>query len=163
MNTSAEDKNGIVFRKMGKKDIDGVLHVENRSFTIPWSKGMFLEELKNDNAFYEIALKDENIVGYAGMWIIIDEAHITNIAVDPLFRRRHIASGLMHRIFKKARECNLKGLTLEVRAGNVAAIEFYKMAGFTVEGRRKGYYSDNREDALIMWCYPNKGDGLNNT
>lgn len=147
-------KPGILFRKMKIEDIDGIVAVENRSFTVPWSKKMFLDELANPLTTYYVAVQDEVIVAYAGLWIIGDEAHITNIAVDPCYRGCRIASGLMDMILALAAEKRLRGITLEVRAGNIAAISLYKKFGFEVEGRRKGYYSDNQEDALIMWFYP---------
>lgn len=147
-------KPGILFRKMKIEDIDGIVAVENRSFTVPWSKKMFLDELANPLTTYYVAVQDEVIVAYAGLWIIGDEAHITNIAVDPCYRGCRIASGLMDIILALAAEKRLCGITLEVRAGNIAAISLYKKFGFEVEGRRKGYYSDNQEDALIMWFYP---------
>lgn len=146
--------NDIIYRKMETGDIDGVVAVEKRSFSIPWSEKMFLEELDNPNTVYYVAEINKTIVAYCGMWIISGEAHITNIAVDPLYRGYRIGSGLMWKIMEVAREKKLTGITLEVREGNTPAISMYKQFGFRVEGRRKGYYSDNQEDALIMWFYP---------
>jgi ribosomal-protein-alanine N-acetyltransferase len=137
------EKDGIIFRKMDFKDINGVVKIESRSFSLPWSTAMFNEELNNPIAFYIVAVIEQEIVGYAGMWLIIDEAHITNIAVDPKHRRRNIASTMVRLLIEKAREMNLKAMTLEVRTGNFEAIELYKRFGFKTEGLRKGYY---RED-----------------
>lgn len=139
---------------MKPDDIDGVAAVERRSFSVPWSEKMFLEELENPNTVYYVAEISNTIVAYFGMWIIAGEAHITNIAVDPSYRRHRIGSGLMRIIMEIAREKKLTGITLEVREGNAPAITLYKQFGFRVEGRRKAYYSDNQEDALIMWYYP---------
>ncbi len=147
-------QNDVIYRRMKTDDIDSVVAVEKRSFSVPWSEKMFLEELDNPNTVYYVAEINKNIVAYCGMWIITGEAHITNIAVDPLYRGRRIGSGLMRRIMEVAREKILTGITLEVREGNTSAISMYKRFGFRVEGRRKGYYSDNQEDALIMWFYP---------
>jgi len=147
-------QNDVIYRRMKTDDIDSVVAVEKRSFSVPWSEKMFLEELDNPNTVYYVAEINKNIVAYCGMWIITGEAHITNIAVDPLYRGRRIGSGLMRRIMEVAREKKLTGITLEVREGNTSAISMYKRFGFRVEGRRKGYYSDNQEDALIMWFYP---------
>lgn len=143
----------IEIRRMMAEDIDGIVGVETRSFTIPWSKQMFLDELSNPLALYYVAACDGKIVAYAGLWLIIDEGHITNIAVDPSWRRQKIAAELMRKIFETAAEYGLRGLTLEVRAGNQPAISLYQKFGFKVEGRRKAYYSDNHEDALIMWYF----------
>ncbi len=134
-------------------DIDGIASVEAISFTNPWSKQMFLDELKNPLALYYVAVCGEKIVAYAGLWIIADEGHITNIAVDPSWRRQQIASAMMRKLLEAADERGLRALTLEVRAGNQPAISLYRKFGFQVEGRRKAYYSDNQEDALIMWHY----------
>lgn len=144
-------ENEFAIRKMCSKDIDKVLEVEKCSFTIPWSKAMFRQELQNTSRLYLVAEISNAIVAYAGLWIIIDEGHIMNIAVDPSYRGLKIGKGLMQEILDIARKKQLKGLTLEVRAGNTQAISLYKSFGFEVEGRRKAYYSDNQEDALIMW------------
>ena len=147
------DDNEIVIRKMQEEDIEGILIVEDRSFTIPWSKEMFFDEVDNPCAVYYVALSGENIVAYAGVWFILDEAHITNIAVDPDYRNRKIATSLLSKIIEASKEKEIKSLTLEVRDGNISAISLYKQFGFNVEGRRRGYYSDTQDDALIMWCH----------
>jgi ribosomal-protein-alanine N-acetyltransferase len=136
---------------MDSQDIFSVLEVEKRSFTIPWSEEMFRIELQNPNCLYFVAEISNVIVGYVGLWIIVDEGHISSIAVDPSYRRLKIGRALMQNIFDIAQKKQLKGLTLEVRASNIGAIELYKSFGFKTEGRRKAYYSDNQEDALIMW------------
>jgi len=145
------EKDGIIFREMDFKDINGVVEIESRSFSSPWTAAMFSEELNNPIAYYIVAVIGQEVVGYAGMWLIIDEAHITNIAVDPKHRRKDIASTMIRLLIEKAREMNLKAMTLEVRSGNLQAIELYKRFGFRIEGRRKGYYRKEGEDALIMW------------
>ncbi|NLX76192.1 MAG: ribosomal protein S18-alanine N-acetyltransferase [Clostridiaceae bacterium] len=143
----------IVIRKMKCEDLDRVMEVEKKSFTSPWSKLMFFDELQNPRAHYFVAEISGNIVAYAGLSTIIDEGHITNIAVHPLYRRMKIGSKLMETIIEMARKSKLRGLTLEVRVGNTAAISMYKRFGFKIEGLRKNYYSDNQEDAFIMWYY----------
>ncbi|NLK67928.1 MAG: ribosomal protein S18-alanine N-acetyltransferase [Clostridiaceae bacterium] len=144
-------ENKIIIRSMDSQDIFSVLEVEKRSFTIPWSEEMFRIELQNPNCLYFVAEISNVIVGYVGLWIIVDEGHISSIAVDPSYRRLKIGRALMQNIFDIAQKKQLKGLTLEVRASNIGAIELYKSFGFKTEGRRKAYYSDNQEDALIMW------------
>lgn len=138
---------------MKYEDIDSVLVVEKKSFTIPWSRLMFFDELQNPRARYFVADASGIAVAYAGFWIIMDEGYITNIAVDPMYRRMKIGTRLMQKIIETARESKLRGLTLEVRTSNAAAISMYKNFGFRVEGLRKNYYSDNHEDAFIMWYY----------
>ena len=148
-----QNKNEITLKKMGIKDIDKVLDLEKRVFSIPWTRNMFVEEMNNTGAIYFVALADKRIVAYAGFHVILDEGHITNIAVDPVYRRQHIACRLMDEILNAGRAYGLSGLTLEVRAGNEPAISLYERYGFLKQGRRKAYYRDNREDAIIMWYY----------
>ena len=92
-------------------------------------------------------------MAYAGLWTIMDEGHITNIAVDPSYRRMGIGSRLMESVIEIAQRSKLRGLTLEVRVSNTEAISMYKRFGFKIEGLRKNYYSDTHEDAFIMWYY----------
>ncbi len=132
--------------------IDDIMVVENLSFSIPWVRDAFVEEItKNKFALYISAKIDKKVVGYAGMWKVIDEGHITNVAVHPEFRKCRIGSELMERLISEAKEAGVNTMTLEVRKGNFAAQRLYKNFGFTVEGVRKAYYADNGEDALIMW------------
>ena len=132
--------------------IDDIMVVENLSFSVPWSKGAFLEEIENNKfARYIVAKVDGKAVGYAGMWKVIDEGHITNIAVHPEFRHAGIGSLLMENLIGIARKEGITSMTLEVRKSNIAAQRLYFKYGFTIGGLRKGYYSDNGEDALILW------------
>ncbi|MDD4493995.1 MAG: ribosomal protein S18-alanine N-acetyltransferase [Eubacteriales bacterium] len=134
--------------------IDQIMILENLCFTIPWSKRAFIEELtRNKFAEYHSAIVDGKVVGYVGMWKVIDEGHITNIAVHPGYRRNHIASALLEKIIESCQNSGLTAITLEVRESNIPARSLYEKYGFKVEGRRKRYYSDNDEDALIMWYY----------
>ncbi len=132
--------------------VDEIVSIENICFTIPWSRQAFINEIsKNDFARYFVALCDKKVVGYAGIWIVCEEGHITNIAVHPDYRHKGIASRLMAELIDTARSEGVADLTLEVRRGNADAIKLYEKFGFKVEGIRKGYYPDNGEDALIMW------------
>lgn len=138
--------------KMEPKHIDGVMVVEHLSFTVPWSRESFTQELMtNGFAHYIVALENDVVLGYAGMWKIQDEGHITNVAVHPEFRGTHIGRQLMEKLIKLARELGVTAMTLEVRKSNYIALNLYKSLGFVEAGIRKGYYSDNREDAVIMW------------
>lgn len=129
--------------------------IEQLSFSIPWSVDSIRNELEaNTRAVYMAAVSDQNkVIGYAGMWDILGEGHITNIAVHPDFRNKGIASKLLNEIISCAIKRNIKSLTLEVRKSNFAAISLYKKFGFVEYGIRKGYYEDNGEDAIIMWKY----------
>jgi len=132
--------------------IDQIMAVENLSFSIPWSQNSMMEEIANNKlALYILAKLEGNIVGYAGMWRICGEGHITNIAVHPEFRREGIGSALMSELISRCRKEGITDITLEVRKSNDAAIALYTKFGFRKCGYRKAYYPDNNEDAIIMW------------
>ncbi|HHV59461.1 MAG TPA: ribosomal protein S18-alanine N-acetyltransferase [Clostridiaceae bacterium] len=132
--------------------IDDVIIIEKLCFKTPWSKKAFTEELVNNKfARYIVALTNRKVIGYAGFWKILDEGHITNIAVHPEFQGEGVGNCLMYNLIELARKEGLTRLTLEVRAGNLKARSLYKKYGFSDCGIRKGYYSDNNEDAIIMW------------
>jgi len=142
----------MIIEKMEPKHIDGVMVVEHLSFSIPWSRTSFVQELTtNEFAHYLVAIENGIVVGYAGMWKIQDEGHITNIAVHPEFRGVHIGKGLMAQLINEARNLGVNSMTLEVRKSNVVAKNLYESYGFTEAGVRKGYYADNKEDAIVMW------------
>lgn len=147
-----EKKNEIKISFMKEKDIKEMAEIEKLCFTTPWSYESFLSELKDNHlAKYVVAKAENKVVGYAGMWFVLDEAHITNIAVHPGFSGRGIGDRLVKEIMNTARENMIKRITLEVRSTNNQAIRLYKRNGFIAEGIRKGYYTDTKEDALIMW------------
>ena len=126
--------------------------VERSSFPVPWPANAFRHELtQNRNARYVVARSGQEIAGYAGLWLMVDEAHITTFAVHPDHRRRRIGERLLQRLFEIAVVMNAEWLTLEVRASNLAAQKLYEKYGFRRAGVRRRYYSDNNEDALIMW------------
>jgi ribosomal-protein-alanine N-acetyltransferase len=138
------------------EDLEGIIEIENSSFTTPWSRNSFLHELfENERAVYLVA-KDEfdRLVGYIGMWIIFDEGHITNLAVHPNFRRRGAGGRLLKGLIEYGRREGIKYLTLEVRRSNETAQNLYYKHGFVHMGVRRKYYLDNNEDALIMWKGP---------
>ncbi len=137
---------------MSLDDIDAVQEVERSSFPVPWPANAFRHELtQNRNARYVVARVGERIVGYAGLWLMVDEAHITTFAVHPDQRRLRIGEKLLQRLFEIAVVMNAEWLTLEVRASNLPAQKLYEKYGFRRAGVRRRYYSDNNEDALIMW------------
>ena len=138
---------------MEKGDIDEVIALEEKAYgEHHWSKDSFLSELSNDLASYFSAFDETGkLVAYCGCWKIIEEAHVTTIAVLPEFRRKHIAECLLKTIIDDCYKNMVKFITLEVRVGNAPAISLYEKYGFKSLGVRKGYYQDNNEDALIMW------------
>ncbi|MGI6712133.1 MAG: ribosomal protein S18-alanine N-acetyltransferase [Bacillota bacterium] len=134
------------------EDIDQVLSIEKVSFPTPWSRESILNELMyNSLAHYYACFRSDKLIGYGGMWIIIDEAHITTIAVHPDYRGRKIGAAIMLHLMAQAIEKGADKITLEVRPSNIAAERLYSQLGFKAVGRRKGYYSDTKEDAIIMW------------
>jgi ribosomal-protein-alanine N-acetyltransferase len=136
----------------GRQHIDDIVIIENLSFKIPWSRQSILEEIvQNEAAIYFCAVTGGKAVGYAGMWQVCDEGHITNIAVHPEFRSTGIGSMLMEALLGTAEERGITALTLEVRKTNYVAQTLYTKYGFAPGGSRKAYYADNNEDAIIMW------------
>ncbi|NLL67483.1 MAG: ribosomal protein S18-alanine N-acetyltransferase [Clostridiaceae bacterium] len=140
-----------LIRIMEPEDLGQVLEVETNCFTIPWTMHMFEDELFNLNAHYLVIEVNKKIIGYLGFWKILDEAHITNIAIHSDYRRLGYGKALITALLSKAKELEIIAITLEVRASNLAAISLYESFGFVSSGIRRGYYSDNNEDALIMW------------
>lgn len=142
----------IVFRRMTLRDIDRVLGIERASFTAPWSRNAFVGELtENHFARYLVMMNGDLMIGYGGMWVIIDEAHVTNVAVHPEFRGRKLGERLLRRLMAEALAEGASRMTLEVRVSNYRALALYRKLGFRDVGVRRGYYTDNKEDALIMW------------
>ena len=134
---------------MCAEDLEAVAAIEQASFYDPWSLQSFQTELEqNTLAVYYVARSEDTVIAYIGAWIIIDEVHITTLAVTETYRRRGIASRLIKALVEKARQSGAQCLTLEVRPSNTTARSFYEKLGFAEFGRRKRYYSN--EDALIM-------------
>ena len=143
----------IEVREMRYEDLDEVMKIENVCFAIPWTRESMQGELFSLMKFYYVALFDGKIAGYGGMWHVVTERHITNIAVSPDYRRMGVGSAIVDALMNTAEEKEMLGVTLEVRVSNEAAIKLYKKHGFVVTGTRKKYYSDNNEDAYLMWNY----------
>ncbi len=152
MSTVDFDVTQIKIEPMSLKDLDRVMEIETRSYPTPWSRRAFVSEVTdNSYAYYYVARLGDLIVGYVGMWVILEEAHITNIAVDPDYRRLGIGRLMLETMFDRAREHGATRMTLEVRVSNISAQNLYKKLGFAERGIRKGYYTDIHEDAIIMW------------
>lgn len=139
-------------RIMTSKDIDQVLEVERKTFKTPWSKNAFEKEMNhNELAMYVVIQDDKRVFGYAGLWIIGDEGHITNVAVHPEYRKKGYGDKLIHKLIEEGKKRGINAYTLEVRVSNKAAQNLYCKYGFENVGIRPKYYEDNKEDAMIMW------------
>jgi ribosomal-protein-alanine N-acetyltransferase len=136
---------------MDKSSINSILNISDLSFPISWSLESLESELENKFAKYVVLKRGNSIVGYGGMWVIIDEAHITNIAVHPDARGLGAGDIIVEALFRICRKQKATGITLEVRSSNFVAINLYEKHGFEKESIRPRYYEDNGEDAVIMW------------
>jgi ribosomal-protein-alanine N-acetyltransferase len=144
----------IEIKPMSLDDLTEVIRIERASFPSPWSEEMFRRELMKNKDFsiFISAKLNDRLVGYGGIWIIIDEAHVVNLAVHPSYRGKGIGRLILLALLEIAQRKGMKRLTLEVRRSNVNAIRFYKRFGFQQRGIRKDYYgSPQKEDAIIMW------------
>ena len=141
----------IIIDSMKEEDIDAILDISSLSFSVCWSKSSYIQELSNPVAKYLVAKINSDVVGFAGTWIVLDEAHITNIAVHPNYRQQGIASKILEKLLSYCKTQGCTAYTLEVRSSNEAAKALYKKYNFKQDGVRKGYYEDNKEDAILMW------------
>lgn len=140
----------MVIRKASKEDIEAIYAIEVDSFSVPWSLESITKELENPVAYYLIAEEEGQVLGYAGLWDVVGEGQITNIAVRPSGRRKGIGKQLVDGLIAYGKDKNLEVLILEVRASNTPAINLYTGTGFTDIGRRKNYYTKPTEDAILM-------------
>lgn len=141
----------VVFRPMMRVDVPKVAKIERACFRSPWTERMLRSELKNELAHYHVLEENGVMAGYLGMWVLDDEAHITNVAVLPEFRGRGYGRLQMLRGMEAALALDANRMTLEVRQSNFVAQNLYFSLGFEAAGRRKKYYQDSGEDALILW------------
>ena len=171
-----KDMADLIIRRAEEKDVLAIEHIEKQCFAVPWSyESLHKDIVENGMAFYivaEIASEDGGeateqsevagqqcgdtatagqVCGYVGVWKILDEGHITNVAVAPDYRRMHIGRAMLETLFEVTGQAGIERYTLEVRASNEPAIRLYEGLGFKSEGIRPGYYEDNGEDAVIMW------------
>ncbi|MEP7081656.1 MAG: ribosomal protein S18-alanine N-acetyltransferase [Chloroflexota bacterium] len=141
----------VVIAPMTLEDVDAAHEIERLSFATPWPAYAFEQELRGNRlARYLVARAGDEFVGFAGMWMMVDDAHITTISVHPEWRRRGVGRQLLLDLTELAISVGARRMTLEVRAGNAGAHSLYREFGFDVVGRRPGYYSDDGEDALVM-------------
>ena len=141
----------VVIRSVRYSDLDQLTEIEKTCFSLPWTKNSFEKELNNDLAYYQCAEKDGKIMGYMGMWRILDECHITNVAVLPEYRKMGIGTSLINKMIEICKCSEIRAMTLEVRESNFQAINLYNKFGFVAAGKRPGYYLEPVEDAIIMW------------
>ena len=143
------------FRRLELRDLNAIEVIERESYPTPWSRSMFAGELAKPASLSLGAFDPETdeLLGYLIISGYVDAWHVMNVAVAPVHRQRRIATGLLERLFELTAG-EKRGYTLEVRVSNDVAIRLYEQAGFKPRGIRRGYYTDNREDALIMWRDP---------
>jgi ribosomal-protein-alanine N-acetyltransferase len=138
-------------RRLQLRDLNAIERIEKRAYPTPWSRSMFASELAKPSSICLGTFDDERLAGYLIVSRYVDAWHVMNVAVDPDYRRRGIARALLGELFGLTQDDGRRGYTLEVRVSNAGAIALYERLGFRSSGIRRGYYTDNREDALIMW------------
>ncbi|WP_017473312.1 ribosomal protein S18-alanine N-acetyltransferase [Amphibacillus jilinensis] len=142
----------VNIRPMELDDLDQVTQIEKKSFQTPWSKVLYRKELfENHFAHYFVIENCYQIIGFCGVWLVLDEAQVTNIAIDPIYRGQGYGKMLFQYMLSKAMLNGAKSLSLEVRKTNKAAQALYERFGLEKAGIRKNYYTDNNEDAIVMW------------
>jgi ribosomal-protein-alanine N-acetyltransferase len=137
-----------------ERDLDGVLEVEDESFSNPWTREMYVSELQNQSVchIYVLRTPDCAVAGFCAFWLVFDDIHINNLALRPAYRNHGLGTALLRRVMEEAVRLRAKRATLEVRASNVGARRLYERLGFTVAGMRRNYYTNPVEDALILWA-----------
>jgi ribosomal-protein-alanine N-acetyltransferase len=141
----------VEIRVLELGDLSAIEAIEQKAYPTPWSRSMFASELAKPTSICLGAFEGRDLVGYVINSRYVDAWHVMNVAVDPGHQRRGIASALLERLFEITHDDERRGYTLEVRVSNEDAIGLYEKLGFESRGIRRGYYTDNREDALIMW------------
>lgn len=145
-------KEPLSFREATIADLKSIMNVENAAFTVPWTEAAFRNEfIINQYAYYILATYNDEVVGYAGIWLVLDEGHVTNIAIHPDYQGNHYGEALLREMIRIAKDCGVIRIILEVRVSNDVAQGLYKKLGFQNGAIRKNYYPDTKEDALVMW------------
>jgi [ribosomal protein S18]-alanine N-acetyltransferase len=142
---------GLDIQPLVLDDVATIERIEQRSMPAPWSRTMFVSEIVKSTSICLGAFVDGELAGYVIVSRYVDAWHVMNLVVAPEHRRRGIATRLLRALFELTADDDRRGFTLEVRVSNDAAISLYEALGFRSQGVRRGYYTDNREDALIMW------------
>ncbi|HWQ06033.1 MAG TPA: ribosomal protein S18-alanine N-acetyltransferase [Feifaniaceae bacterium] len=143
--------NGECIRPMTRSDVSRVHEIECACFRSPWSKNALLGELRNDVAHYLVMELGGELIGYGGMWVLFEEAHVTNVAIMPDYRKNGRGRTLMLAMMERGIQYGAEKMTLEVRESNLVAQHLYEKLGFYQNGYRARYYSDTGEGALILW------------
>lgn len=143
----------MIIRGMTPEDIDQVLDIEKHTFSMPWTRRDFEEVLKNPQNLYLVVDIGREIVGYCGLWAVLEEGQITNVAIKEMYRHQGIGRKMMETLLSEGQDRGITGFTLEVRESNVAAYALYNSLGFTKVGVRPGFYDKPKENAIIMWYY----------
>lgn len=141
----------VLIRPFCMEDVPKLVEMERATFSVPWSEQQFSDLLKRDYCLYLVAQKEDEIVGFAGLTILVDEGDIDKVMVAEAYRGQGIAASLMEELLAEARRRSVKDFTLEVRSGNTPAIKLYEKYGFVSEGIRPRFYDKPVEDAMIMW------------
>ena len=141
------------FAPLEEAHIPSILEIESKVNSAPWSEKSFRNELSHPHGVFLVVLLEGRVVGYGGFWMVVDEAHITTVAVAGEHQRKGIGRRLMVELLNRAKARHMACSTLEVRAGNVPAIRLYEDLGYVSTARRKAYYPDNQEDAIVMWLH----------
>jgi ribosomal-protein-alanine N-acetyltransferase len=143
----------LVIEPMADADVKEVLRIEQQSFSTQWPSNAFYQEIHDNKlAHYFVGRVGNRVVAYGGIWVILEDSHVTTIAVHPEYRGRKYGEVMLLRLLDEAIERGASWMTLEVRESNTVAQSLYRKYGFTTVSTRKGYYSDNNENALVMWA-----------
>jgi [ribosomal protein S18]-alanine N-acetyltransferase len=140
----------LVFSSLKLAHIPYVMHIESEAYPEPWTYNMFRQELDNENSYFCVVFSSDTLIGYGGFWLMVDEAHITRVTIVPELRGRGMAKILMVHLLQAAAERGAVVARLEVRESNLPALRLYENMGFIREGRRKAYYQNSNEDAIVM-------------
>lgn len=151
MKTANDSTDKICYRRMQKEDVQAVSEIEKSCFSAPWTYKSFMDSLLNPDMIYIIAEFEGEVIGNCGVRNILGEGEITNVAMKESYRGQGIATKMMKKLLKCGEEMGITDFTLEVRKGNLPAVNMYQKLGFKIEGVRKNFYSNPREDACIMW------------
>ena len=147
------DRESLLIEPMADADVKEVLRIEQQSFSTQWPSNAFYQEIHDNKlAHYFVGRIGNRVVAYGGIWVILEDSHVTTIAVSPEFRGRKYGEVMLLRLLDEAIERGASWMTLEVRESNAVAQALYRKYGFTTVSTRKGYYSDNNENALVMWA-----------
>jgi ribosomal-protein-alanine N-acetyltransferase len=147
---SVSESTTLRFVPLQEKYLNDIMAVEVEAYPEPWTLRMFQDEIRSDRSHFYIALLEDEVAAYGGFWLVLDEAHITSVAVRDIYRGRGYGRQLVNFLLDSAIECGAVRATLEVRVSNLRARNLYVSLGFRPVGLRKGYYPKNNEDAIVM-------------